>query len=460
MSKGQPLISPSATRRRGPTKRAMASTVIKRSSSSPNVRVMASNDTSSMSMSDKRRNKLGYHRTSVACGQFTASYVLFEHRRERSSGRWLTLNVGHCRRRKIRCLLAPGDPQGRCSNCIRLKKECNFYPVDQQPPPEMRPRSGSKADISSSNDAGTSTSSSPVHHSGGNVVEQIDNYQHLPPHPLQTNQGSQTFNQYSASTLSPPGRSMCHISMAPIHTDNPIAPMSGLSYEFSPSFDPSPSWDTSPFLGHSPQGLAIDRSFPEETVGTFWRPSGSPLPTAYRTPQLPIHASSMSVTPSSQDRRDAVFSQGARDDRSWHPPPAPIRSMSLATPEELPPHYQARYFHQPLTVAGQGPGSSGVAATTLHTHATQGTAAPESHLVTEINARGHRGRTGQPAGLGFPQWGSYPQQFAQMVESGREGLSHDWYTTSPDLAQVQEEDSGPHHFQQPSASAHHSRNPG
>jgi hypothetical protein len=45
----------------------------------------------------------------------------------------LTADAGHCRRRKIRCLLAPDDPQGRCANCIRLKKECNFYPVEHNP---------------------------------------------------------------------------------------------------------------------------------------------------------------------------------------------------------------------------------------------------------------------------------------------------------------------------------------
>ncbi|KAF2773696.1 hypothetical protein EJ03DRAFT_104916 [Teratosphaeria nubilosa] len=55
---------------------------------------------------DKKRNKLGYQRISIACA--------------------------HCRRRKIRCLVAEGDPQSRCQNCIRLKKECVFYPVDQQ----------------------------------------------------------------------------------------------------------------------------------------------------------------------------------------------------------------------------------------------------------------------------------------------------------------------------------------
>ncbi len=116
-------------------------------------------------------------------------------------------NIGHCRRRKIRCLLAPGDPQRRCSNCIRLKKECNFYPVDQQPPLDNRARSGSKAEVSSSNGAGTSAASSPEHYAESQMVEQVEGYHHLQPHPLQTNQESQSFDPYSASTVSPPERS-------------------------------------------------------------------------------------------------------------------------------------------------------------------------------------------------------------------------------------------------------------
>lgn len=64
----------------------------------------SSSDDSGAPDSDKKRNKLGYHRTSVACG--------------------------HCRRRKIRCMMPDDDPSGRCSNCIRLKKECIFCPVE------------------------------------------------------------------------------------------------------------------------------------------------------------------------------------------------------------------------------------------------------------------------------------------------------------------------------------------
>ncbi|KAG4033292.1 hypothetical protein MFRU_005g03040 [Monilinia fructicola] len=104
----------------------------KRSMSTPNIRTSGNTDAAALALvNEKRRNKLGYHRTSVACG--------------------------HCRRRKIRCIPAPADPQNRCSNCIRLKKECNFYPVDQQPQPEPK-RRGSKAQ---SGTGGASESSSP-----------------------------------------------------------------------------------------------------------------------------------------------------------------------------------------------------------------------------------------------------------------------------------------------------------
>lgn len=108
---------------------------MKRSISSPNVQQAGSTSAQNSSMqysADKRRNKLGYHRTSVACG--------------------------HCRRRKIRCLLSKDDTQGRCSNCIRLKKECNFFPVENT---ERRPRSLSKPDIHATEASSSGSSPSP-----------------------------------------------------------------------------------------------------------------------------------------------------------------------------------------------------------------------------------------------------------------------------------------------------------
>lgn len=57
-----------AARRRRLSKGAMMST-LKRSASTPNVRGLVPGE-SGLSMADKKRNKLGYHRTSVACGTY------------------------------------------------------------------------------------------------------------------------------------------------------------------------------------------------------------------------------------------------------------------------------------------------------------------------------------------------------------------------------------------------------
>lgn len=149
---------------------------LKRSASTPNVRGFPSGD-AGMTLAEKRRNKLGYHRTSVACGMFSST----GHLRIVTEISFL----GHCRRRKIRCLLAPDDLQNRCANCIRLKKDCNFFPVDQQPQLERRPRTSSRTDTMAS----SSSDSSPA--LAGN---------HL-PYPLDR---TEEFNAFSQPSLSAP----------------------------------------------------------------------------------------------------------------------------------------------------------------------------------------------------------------------------------------------------------------
>ncbi|OAA72395.1 Zn(2)-C6 fungal-type DNA-binding domain protein [Cordyceps fumosorosea ARSEF 2679] len=82
--------------------------ILKRSFSTPAVHTMVQDSAATTAAGEKKRNKLGYHRTSIACN--------------------------HCRRRKIRCIVS-ANIQNRCENCIRLKKDCSFCPVDQQQPP-------------------------------------------------------------------------------------------------------------------------------------------------------------------------------------------------------------------------------------------------------------------------------------------------------------------------------------
>jgi hypothetical protein len=85
----------------------------------------------------------------------------------------------HCRRRKIRCLVAADDSQGRCENCIRLRKECHFLAVDQQPPVEKRSRPGSKLETPST-DPSTASSSPPALTGGGAIDAGETMYQYQP----------------------------------------------------------------------------------------------------------------------------------------------------------------------------------------------------------------------------------------------------------------------------------------
>jgi hypothetical protein len=89
---------------------------------------MASKVASSISSSNskRRRNPFRNHRVSRACGKCAAQKPCFVPTSDVLLFPCLTLHIEHCRRRKIRCLPAPRDPQERHLNSIRLKKECNF----------------------------------------------------------------------------------------------------------------------------------------------------------------------------------------------------------------------------------------------------------------------------------------------------------------------------------------------
>lgn len=189
--------APTGTARRRRLSKGTTGAAIKRSASTPNVRGLGASE-AAMSLADKRRSKLGYHRTSVACGRSLRGVVAFDH-----SFPLLTIRLlVHCRRRKIRCLLAPDDHQNRCLNCIRLKKECNFYPVDQQPPVERRPRTGSKTE-GRSGDTSASSSSSPGL-VGGHIIEQVEHFNPYHSLPIGHQDFSSSLAPLSAGILSPP----------------------------------------------------------------------------------------------------------------------------------------------------------------------------------------------------------------------------------------------------------------
>lgn len=66
--------------------------------------------------------------------------------------------------------MAEGDSHSRCQNCIRLKKDCVFYPVDQQNALERTSSSTSKTDATSGPSSAMSTSPSEL--AGGRPFDQ------------------------------------------------------------------------------------------------------------------------------------------------------------------------------------------------------------------------------------------------------------------------------------------------
>ncbi|PGH11570.1 hypothetical protein AJ79_04828 [Helicocarpus griseus UAMH5409] len=252
-------------------------------------------DTTAGSAADKKRNKLGYHRTSVACV--------------------------HCRRRKIRCLLASNDTQGRCENCIKLKKECHFFPVDQQPPIETkRSRAGSKAGTTSTE---TSITSSPPALVSGGMMDQKDSYFQFAPMPLNSSQDLSPFESGP-------------FAATPMSTFSPD-PLNAQDLGAVQAVNPSVSWDAPSYFDQQVPGV-IPKSQMTTPTNTLWnQPSPvAPLSTASSIPGTPV---SPGILPSTGD--PTAF--GVQDSSVWRI--QPTRSMTLSSSDIAP--YQNQY-QQPM----------------------------------------------------------------------------------------------------------------
>jgi hypothetical protein len=239
------------------------------------------------------------------------------------------LFLGHCRRRKIRCIPAPADPQNRCSNCIRLKKECNFYPVDQQPTPDPR-RRGSKAQ--SGTERASEESSSPSTSSGQlPEMPQTLPYPHLNMPPIQDLGGPQMKRQRTES-FSPEnkGVNFRHLPQQTLPNDSTVVTSSrNFEYNHGPT-----NW-------MAPDASPSTKAPPSDVPQSFWRvnPQDSPLTPAFSpfTPNLQI--------PPPQNWPAPHPEASPRDDMSWS---VPQRSNSYSNLEGLQSQHQqyAQYGHQ------------------------------------------------------------------------------------------------------------------
>lgn len=258
------------------------------------------------SAADKKRSRLGYHRTTVACG--------------------------HCRRRKIRCAPDPSDNQNRCTNCIRLKKDCSYYPVDQPPPAESQ---GKQTPMPSNGPKGPSVSSSPAALSG-NLAE-LPKSQPFSPVPQQSSK--MPFSKVKTEVFPP-------------DTKVPLGSSTNRSFDL----EDQPA-DASQSPGSRPADL-----------NQTWRgyPPESPMSTQYS----PFGPGPPSATWTSADSEP-----GSLGDMPWGNYPPPVRSMSyggesLAShhPIYFPPGPQGQQFdRRASTLSGVYTPSMGVAVPGLET---------------------------------------------------------------------------------------------
>ncbi|KJZ78363.1 hypothetical protein HIM_02401 [Hirsutella minnesotensis 3608] len=227
------------------------------------------------SAGEKKRNKLGYHRTSIACS--------------------------HCRRRKIRCI-ASQDVQNRCVNCIRLKKECSFYPVDQQPGGESRSRGPARQPAGSSV---ASTNSSPAV-AAGSPGEM--HHAHAPVSGISQGGKSQT----GADELYPPDAKV---------------PSNGVAAgQYSFVNQPQSGWMTD-----------MNSTAKSEGLNMSWHSYAAESPISTQFSPYP-QSSAASATWASGNSE-----AGSHDDMPWSDFPPPTRSMSLSG-ESSESHQQLQYM--------------------------------------------------------------------------------------------------------------------
>ncbi|KAL9124902.1 MAG: hypothetical protein Q9217_005822 [Psora testacea] len=387
MSIQQPSMIPLTTADMLSQRRRKKSTsALKRSASTPNVRAHNSGD-AGMTLAEKRRNKLGYHRTSIACS--------------------------HCRRRKIRCLIAPDDPHNRCANCIRLKKDCNFYPVDQQPPFERQPRNPSKSETRAS----SSSDSSPAL-VGGHVLDQNEHFNPYQALPLSTQGFPPSTAAWSNGLVSP-------MTRAPVDARSPI--------DFNqPPHQQQSHWH-SPFPDSGP--MSAGHSSPGDVSHSYWGThADSPLTPAY-SPHMSVPTSSLN---SISDARSSFTSFApSRADSAWS---ASTRSISIGVVEDAPTSYHKNVYNlQPLSMDFRRRASE-MYPPSLVTSANSSNASISEAHMTPLSAP----TSSPPQHWGIPSaWNALP---SSAVTKPTDFSS--WYS-EPALAKVQEEGVPPPYGEQP-----------
>lgn len=339
-----------------------------------------------------------------------------------------TLNIeltGHCRRRKIRCLLAPDDTQNRCANCIRLKKDCSFFPVDQQPQMDRRPRASSRVDTRASN----SSDSSPAM-VGGHLLshsEDFNSYPHLPlavPYSARGAIGGELVSPMTRGGLTQAG---AHVVL-PMLTSS-LVPINTQTFELPPQHNRS-SWG-SPFPGDGP--TSAGHSSPGDSNHTYWGTHAESPMTPGFSPHLSAPTSALHSASDARSSFTSFAPSRTHSDSTWA---MPTRSMSFGLVEDLPQSYQNNYHNpQPLPVEYRRRASE------MHMHPPSLQTSNNSSLATP--PPGHMTPLSAPPVSSPPiqHWG-IPTTWSTLPSSlvTKAPDYGSWYGDTVPLAKVQEED--------------------
>ncbi|KAI4744977.1 hypothetical protein E4T50_04631 [Aureobasidium sp. EXF-12298] len=331
--------------------KAKMSPILKRAASTPQLNGLSVQESGGLSPSalDKRRNKLGYQRISIACS--------------------------HCRRRKIRCVLAEGDDMGRCNNCIRLKKECVFYPVDSAGGPESR------AQTKGSKDSSVISNSPPEMHPPGSKLEHDHEMSRFP---------------HLASNAPPEYGS--------------VDPSTGLGISTGSKEIPSVVM-MSFILTNSPAPVASEFAFARPGYPAIYTNDMSatepPTPVHWNSSQMGDYSNYSTTAEHSPNVYPSFSFPSQRDEYGLQQPP--LRSMS--------------YGHIEPQLQGFAPAANSIN--------TQDQALPTTTLHLSTQELRHE-PTMTPIGMYPPQWGFYQQQQHQPpmgmdYSSRHDSLPTQWY---------------------------------
>lgn len=228
--------------------------------------------------------------------------------------------------------MAPDDSQNRCANCIRLKKECNFYPVDQQPPQERRTRTGSKADNKSN---GNSSSSSSPGFSAGTSSEYVENFGSFSGTSVATHPYAIGVHPNDSATFSPPS-STGTVELLDVMEERILKLTYRAEAPFATNFDfPNQRhhWDHS---NHQ-----YEHSYSQDDHrGRYWPPSETLASPAYPYPSIP----SNDPLPLHDIKTSHSMYGGSRAPEGM----GPMRSMSYSQVESLAHDNDPYHNHAPI----------------------------------------------------------------------------------------------------------------